>query len=132
MPRYDVTINVEALTGAAWDEWCERGPVDGIEYAALQSDGVEHWTVTAPNAALARDLAERAIGDDHAEIVGVALKKFPGRNIAERERNTARVSLRLDPATVEDLREHAEQSGRTMAEIAEIAFTEYLRRHHRE
>ncbi len=69
--KYSVTLNVSEISGAAWDAWCETNPVDGIEYNALQDDGLEYWTVTAPSAEMARSLAETAIGDSGAEIVGV-------------------------------------------------------------
>lgn len=51
----------------------------------------------------------------------VDIKKASGRNVKESERNTERVSLRLDPQTAEDLRELAEQYGVAMARVVEAA-----------
>lgn len=40
--------------------------------------------------------------------------KAPGRNIAESERNTVRISLRLSPEVAEDLRAYAERRNVTL------------------
>ena len=63
MSRYEVTLDVSQCTGETWDRWCEQEKIAGIEYGAVQLDGLEHWTVTADDHAQAADHAETAIGD---------------------------------------------------------------------
>lgn len=57
----------------------------------------------------------------------MAATKAPGRNIAESERNTERMTLRLDPETMADLREVAADSGCTIAEVIDAAITTLFR-----
>ena len=45
------------------------------------------------------------------------MSKAPGRNIADAERNTTKVTLRLAPEAAEDLESLAEQWGITKAEV---------------
>lgn len=52
-----------------------------------------------------------------------AKKKASGRNISEAERNTERVTLRLDPETMSDLRELAEEMGVSIADVVDSAMT---------
>ena len=69
--RYTVTLDVTELSGAAWEAWCDSSPVDGIDYEALQSDHVEHWTVEATSLEAARERVEQEIGDAPVTIVDV-------------------------------------------------------------
>lgn len=54
-------------------------------------------------------------------------KKASGRNIADSERNTTKITLRLDPESAEDLRDFAEESGKSMSEIVGAAMTALYR-----
>ncbi len=69
--KFEVTLDVSNLTGSAWDSWCESDPVDGITYNALQRDGLEHWTVEAETAELARERVASTLADANVDIINV-------------------------------------------------------------
>lgn len=67
--------------------------------------------------ALALDVQRHHLG----VMAKTTRKKVSGRNIADSERNTIKVTLRLPPEVAEDLREFAEEYDTTMARVVEAA-----------
>ncbi len=55
------------------------------------------------------------------------MAKASGRNISEAERNTERLTLRLDPETMTDIRDLAEDCDCTLAQVIDAAMTALYR-----
>lgn len=98
------------------------------EHAALPlpDEGESYWgdamrEVGEP--ARAARHAAKAMGAAAESIATVASIKMPGRNIGDDERNTSRLTLRLDPDVADRMRAIAAAWKCTLAEVVEEAIS---------